>query len=121
MTLREECDEVRTCRDAYRRIAGQWEREPDSWDEPFHQACRILFLSHVASELGLTSYTIDRLLLDGNVVDAWCHDEADMTALLQSAGFGVVTAARLAPRCHPSPMARRYGPQPYQLVARATR
>lgn len=213
--------QVRRCRDAYTRIAGEWDRDAGAWDEAFHAACQKLFLEHLsgtrvldagcglgrdsvafaaaglrvtaidqvrdfaiaartgnprvhaavmdltalalrpgtfdgvfaaasllhvpgpltarvlasirellvprgvlvlthaASSFGLSSYTIEPLLVDGNAVEAWCHGEAEMTALLSSAGFTVVTITRLTPGRHPSPMARRHGLVPYQVMARS--
>jgi 2-polyprenyl-3-methyl-5-hydroxy-6-metoxy-1,4-benzoquinol methylase len=78
----------------------------------------VLFLHHVESAKGLTSYCVDDLLVPGNPALCFCHTEAELTALLETAGLRVIEIQRLAPGRQPSPCAERHGLRPYQVVAR---
>jgi len=77
----------------------------------------VLFLHHVASSQGLTSYCVDDLLIKDNPAICFCHSEEAMSSLLEAAGLQVLARHKLQPQRYPSPCAERNSLVPYQMVA----
>lgn len=78
----------------------------------------VLFLHHVASSRGLSSYSVDDLLIQDNPALCYCRTPRSLAALLRTAGLRVSTVSWLRPQTFPSPCAARNHLVPYQLAAR---
>ncbi|MFB3777822.1 MAG: class I SAM-dependent methyltransferase [Bryobacteraceae bacterium] len=77
----------------------------------------VLFLHHVGSSQGLSSYRVDDLLVPDNPAICYCHTEEELTALLRSAGLRLLAVSRFKPGKYPSACAVRNGLVPYQVIA----
>jgi ubiquinone/menaquinone biosynthesis C-methylase UbiE len=80
----------------------------------------VLFLHHVESTQGRSSYRVDDLLVEGNPAMCYCHAPHELIDLLALAGLDTLGVSRLQPREFPSRCAAREGLRPYQVVARRT-
>lgn len=77
----------------------------------------VVFIHHVMSRRGLSSYRVDDLLIDNNPAVCYCHEPERLAALLEKAGLNVHAIGWLQPRTFPSPCAVRESLVPYQVVA----
>ncbi len=77
----------------------------------------VLFLHHVKSTLGLTRYTQEALLVDGNPAYCFCHSEEEMKRMLLDAGFSAVRFHHLASSRKKSELAEHLGLVSYQVAA----
>jgi 2-polyprenyl-3-methyl-5-hydroxy-6-metoxy-1,4-benzoquinol methylase len=77
----------------------------------------VLFLHHVASAAGLSSYRVDDLLIKDNPAICYCHEPQELTTLVAAAGLRLLKVSWSRPRQGPSPRLAREGLTPYQVIA----
>ncbi len=77
----------------------------------------LLFINHLCSTKGYTSYLVNDLLIDDNPAFCYCHGQEEMAGLLSRAGFGRSLFFHHGQKRKPSPVREQYGLRPYQVLS----